>query len=189
MLIKFFFYFFILVSCFSIFLENLKSIRILILSTALMLLIFNSYLFLDYLVYNFYFDSLFIIIKIENISFFNFFYIMYDGISLILIFLTLVLYIVSIIASWNIVTLNILIFLLNFVILCVILCFLVYDLFIFYVLFEALLIPMFLIIILYGSRERKVMAAYKFFLYTFIGSISFFIYLFDIYIKYNTFNL
>jgi NADH:ubiquinone oxidoreductase subunit 4 (subunit M) len=80
-------------------------------------------------------------------------------------------------------------FLLNFVILFVIFCFLIYDLFIFYILFEALLIPMFLIIILYGSRERKIIAAYKFFLYTFIGSISFFIYLFDVYIKYSTFNL
>lgn len=79
-------------------------------------------------------------------------------------------------------------FLVNFVILCVILCFLMYDLLIFYMLFEALLIPMFLIILLYGSRERKIIAAYKFFLYTFIGSISFYIYIFDIWIKYSTLN-
>lgn len=80
-------------------------------------------------------------------------------------------------------------FLLNFVILLVILCFLIYDLFILYILFEALLIPMFLIIILYGSRERKIIAAYKFFLYTFLGSISFFIYIFDLWINYKTLNL
>lgn len=189
MLFKVFFYFFFSLTCFLLFLDNLKQLRIVLLSTALGLLIFNSYLFINYLVYNFYFDSLFIIFKIKNISFFNFFYIMYDGISLILIFLTLILYLVSIVASQNMVTLNILMFLLNIVILFVILCFVIYDLFIFYILFEALLIPMFLIIVLYGSRERKIIAAYKFFLYTFIGSISFFIYIFDVQIKYNTFNL
>lgn len=80
-------------------------------------------------------------------------------------------------------------FLVNFVMLFVVLCFLIYDLSILYILFEALLIPMFFIILLYGSRERKILAAYKFFLYTFIGSISFYIYIFDIYIKYYTLNL
>ena len=155
---------------------------------SLSFLVFNSFLFIHYLVYNFYFDSLFIILKIKNVNFFNFFYIMYDGVSLMLIFLTLILYCVAIISSQNIKTLNILMFLVNFVILCVILCFLMYDLLIFYMLFEALLIPMFLIILLYGSRERKIIAAYKFFLYTFIGSISFYIYIFDIWIKYSTLN-
>jgi hypothetical protein len=99
MLINLLFYFFFLLTCFLIFINELKIIRLVLLSTALILLIFNSYLFLNYLVYNFYFDSVFIIIKIKNIIFFNFFYIMYDGISLMLIFLTLILFIVSIIAS------------------------------------------------------------------------------------------
>lgn len=45
------------------------------------------------------------------------------------------------------------------------------DLFVFYIFFEAILVPMFLLIILWGSRSRKVYAAYQLFLYTLIGSI------------------
>lgn len=182
-------YIYILITSIILNITNIKCLRGVSLIGVLLCLVYNSYLLITYLSYNFYFDSLFFIFKIENISFFNFFYIMYDGISLILIFLTLILYLVSIIASQNIIIFNILLFLLNFVILLVILCFLIYDLFILYILFEALLIPMFLIIILYGSRERKIIAAYKFFLYTFLGSISFFIYIFDLWINYKTLNL
>jgi proton-translocating NADH-quinone oxidoreductase chain M len=45
------------------------------------------------------------------------------------------------------------------------------DLFIFYIFFESVLIPMFIIITFWGSRERKIKAAYLFFMYTVIGSI------------------
>ena len=45
------------------------------------------------------------------------------------------------------------------------------DLFIFYLFFEAGLIPMFLIIGIWGG-ERRVYSAFKFFLYTLFGSIS-----------------
>ena len=45
------------------------------------------------------------------------------------------------------------------------------DLLLFYVFFESVLIPMFLIIGVWGSRERKIRAAYQFFLYTLIGSL------------------
>lgn len=41
----------------------------------------------------------------------------------------------------------------------------------FYIFFEAVLIPMFLIIGIYGSRQEKVAAAYNFFIYTLVGSL------------------
>jgi proton-translocating NADH-quinone oxidoreductase chain M len=47
----------------------------------------------------------------------------------------------------------------------------VLDLILFYIFFESVLIPMFLIIGIWGSRERKIRAAYQFFLYTLIGSL------------------
>jgi NADH:ubiquinone oxidoreductase subunit 4 (subunit M) len=47
----------------------------------------------------------------------------------------------------------------------------VLDLVIFYVFFEAVLIPMFLVIGIWGSRLRKIKAAYQFFLYTLTGSL------------------
>lgn len=41
----------------------------------------------------------------------------------------------------------------------------------FYVLFEGVLIPMYLIIGIWGLREERVQAAYYFFMYTFVGSV------------------
>jgi NADH:ubiquinone oxidoreductase subunit 4 (subunit M) len=49
--------------------------------------------------------------------------------------------------------------------------FCVLDLLLFYIFFESVLIPMFLIIGVWGSRERKIRAAYFFFLYTLLGSV------------------
>uniref|UniRef100_UPI0030FF1618 NADH dehydrogenase subunit 4 n=1 Tax=Cyathodium cavernarum TaxID=351593 RepID=UPI0030FF1618 len=45
------------------------------------------------------------------------------------------------------------------------------DLSIFYVFFESVSIPMFIIIGVWGSRQRKIKAAYQFFLYTLMGSL------------------
>jgi len=47
----------------------------------------------------------------------------------------------------------------------------VLDLFFFYIFFESILIPMFIIIGVWGSRQRKIHAAYQFFFYTLFGSI------------------
>jgi len=54
---------------------------------------------------------------------------------------------------------------------CVNTVFLATDVLTFYIFFEAVLIPMFLIIGLYGSRVRKIRAAYFFFRYTLVGSV------------------
>jgi proton-translocating NADH-quinone oxidoreductase chain M len=51
------------------------------------------------------------------------------------------------------------------------LIFTVEDLLLFYVFFEAILIPMYLIIGIWGSRERKIRAVYLFFFYTLWGSL------------------
>nr|QXE43982.1 NADH dehydrogenase subunit 4 [Gnetum montanum] len=45
------------------------------------------------------------------------------------------------------------------------------DLLLFYVLLESVLIPMFITIGVWGSRQRKIRAAYQFFLYTLLGSV------------------
>jgi NADH-quinone oxidoreductase subunit M len=50
-------------------------------------------------------------------------------------------------------------------------CWCIMDLLYFYILFESTLIPMFLLICLGGSRERKVRAAYLLVFYTLIGSL------------------
>jgi NADH-ubiquinone oxidoreductase chain 4 len=52
-----------------------------------------------------------------------------------------------------------------------ILVFSVLDILLFYISFEAILIPKYLIIGFYGSRNRKIEAKNKFFIYTLIGSL------------------
>jgi NADH:ubiquinone oxidoreductase subunit 4 (subunit M) len=56
----------------------------------------------------------------------------------------------------------------------------------FYLLFEAVLIPMFLIVGFYGSRERRIRAAYLLFLYTLISSLIMFLSILYIFFKYGT---
>jgi len=55
--------------------------------------------------------------------------------------------------------------------LLLVLVFTVLDLFLFYIFFEAILIPMSFLIGLWGSRERKVRAFYLLFFYTIVGSL------------------
>lgn len=96
-----------------------------------------------------------------------------DGISLFFILLTTLLVPLCLLASWDSVSFNLKDFLLAFLALdfILILSFCTLDLFIFYICFESTLIPMFLMIGIWGSRERKVLAAYYFFMYTFAGSV------------------
>jgi len=64
----------------------------------------------------------------------------------------------------------------------------VLDAFLFYIFFEALLIPMYLLIGIWGSRERKIRAAYLLFFYTVCGSLLFLISIIYIYSITGTFD-
>jgi proton-translocating NADH-quinone oxidoreductase chain M len=66
--------------------------------------------------------------------------------------------------------------------------FCVLDLFLFYIFFEGVLIPMFFCIGIWGSRERKIRASYLFFLYTLFGSLFMLLGIFYIFIKTGTTN-
>lgn len=133
----------------------------------------------DYSASEFQFTSSIEWFKIGNLNFNLFFGL--DGISLIFILLTTLLIPLCILTSWISIKTpitspsesGIKIFLLSFLALDILLIgvFTVLDLFGFYILFEAVLIPMFLIIGIYGSRVQKIEAAYYFFFYTLIGSI------------------
>nr|WOL37376.1 NADH dehydrogenase subunit 4 [Polyopes affinis] len=96
-----------------------------------------------------------------------------DGISLFFIVLTTFLSVICILVSWSSVKTSLKDYLICFLLLefLLIQVFCVLDLFLFYIFFESVLIPMFLIIGVWGSRERKIRAAYQFFLYTLVGSL------------------
>ncbi len=99
-----------------------------------------------------------------------------DGISVLFILLTTLLVPVCIVASWNTVTERVRSWMVSFLALETLMIgvFVARDALLFYVFFEAILIPMFLIIGIWGG-ERRVHAAFKFVLYTLTGSVLFLI--------------
>jgi NADH-quinone oxidoreductase subunit M len=96
-----------------------------------------------------------------------------DGLGLYFVFLSVLLLPVCILCAWSTVITRVAEFqlLLHFITFLLILVFTVQDLLLFYIAFESILIPMFLLIGVWGSRDRKIHASYQFFLYTLIGSI------------------
>lgn len=96
-----------------------------------------------------------------------------DGISLFFVILTTLIFPLCLLASWVSIKAETKLFLLSFLTmeLVLILVFTCLDLIFFYVFFETILIPMFLVIGIWGSRQRKVRASYLFFLYTLLGSL------------------
>ena len=111
----------------------------------------------------------FLWIPSSNINFF----IGVDGISLFFVLLTTLLVPLCILASWDSVKIYVKEYFIAFLVMeaLLIIVFSILDLLLFYVFFESVLIPMFLIVGVWGSRERRVRAAYMLFLYTLIGSV------------------
>ncbi len=95
-----------------------------------------------------------------------------DGISMPLILLTTFLTPICIIASWGVIKDRVTEYVVSFLVLetMMIGVFTALDLVLFYFFFEAGLIPMFVIIGVWGGKER-LYAAFKFFLYTLLGSL------------------
>lgn len=95
-----------------------------------------------------------------------------DGISVPLIILTCFMTLIVIISSYKTIKMQVAQYFAYFLIMQGLICgvFAALDAILFYVFFEAMLIPMFLIIGIWGSSNR-IYATIKFFLYTFFGSI------------------
>lgn len=95
-----------------------------------------------------------------------------DGLSIFFVVLTTFLLVICILTSWDTVHYYLKDYLICFLLLEFLLLqvFCVLDLIFFYIFFESILMPMFFIIGVWGSRNRKIKASYQFFLYTLIGS-------------------
>ncbi|CUH80430.1 NADH-quinone oxidoreductase subunit M [Tritonibacter multivorans] len=94
-----------------------------------------------------------------------------DGISVLFVMLTTFVMPLTILASWGVST-RVKEYMIAFLLLETLMLgvFMALDLVLFYVFFEAGLIPMFLIIGIWGGANR-IYASFKFFLYTFLGSV------------------
>lgn len=95
-----------------------------------------------------------------------------DGIALMLIVLSVFLMPICILASWDAIQKRVGEYMAAFLFMEVLMIgvFAAQDLFLFYIFFEAGLIPMYLIIGIWGGQNR-IYASYKFFLYTLLGSV------------------
>ena len=106
-----------------------------------------------------------------ELSYFDF-YLGVDGLSIYFVLLTTIIIPISIISNWKSIKENTIIFLIIILLLetSLLIVFLVLDILLFYIFFESILAPLFILIGLYGSNE-KVRASFYFFLYTLLGSL------------------
>ncbi len=113
-----------------------------------------------------------------------------DGISMWFVVLTALITVIVVVAGWEVITKNVAQYLASFLILSGIMVgvFSAADGMLFYVFFEATLIPMYIIIGVWGGPNR-VYASFKFFLYTLMGSLLMLVALLYLYKKTGTFDL
>ena len=109
-----------------------------------------------------------------------------DGISVLFVMLTTFLMPLVILACWDVQT-RVKEYMIAFLVLETLMLgvFCALDLVLFYLFFEAGLIPMFLIIGIWGGKER-IYAAFKFFLYTFLGSVLMLVAMIAMYVEAGT---
>src|SRR5437667_7545153 len=112
-----------------------------------------------------------------------------DGISLWLVLLTTLLMPIAILSSWTAIQKRQLSYYVFLLLLAgaMIGVFVSLDLLLFYLFFEASLVPMFLLIGIWGG-ERRIYAAVKFFIYTTVGSLLMLVGIIALYFIYGTFD-
>ena len=147
---------------------NQKRIKIIGLATS----IANLWISLIvYIAFNFSSNYFQFVQEYHNFSNFDI-YLGVDGISMYFVLLTTIIMPISLLSNWNSISENIksyiiIMLLLESLLLAV---FLVLDILLFYIFFESILPPLFILIGLFGSSNR-VRASYYLFLYTLLGSL------------------
>ena len=131
---------------------------------------------------------------LENKAWIEYFRINYflgvDGFSVPLILLTTFFGVLVVIAGWDVIRTRVHQYMASFLVMegLMVGVFSALDGFLFYVFFEAMLIPMFLVIGMWGG-PRRVYATVKFFLYTFLGSVFMLVGLIYLYTQSGTWSI
>lgn len=145
-----------------------KSIKYVAFSTSIVNLALSLiiYIMFDYSINQYQFVQ-----EYYNISIFDL-YLGLDGLSIYFVLLTTMIMPISILSNWSSITQDIKSFLIIILLLetLLIAVFLVLDILLFYIFFESILPPLFVLIGLYGS-SNKVRASFYLFLYTLLGSL------------------
>ncbi|MCA1926920.1 MAG: NADH-quinone oxidoreductase subunit M [Calditerrivibrio sp.] len=115
------------------------------------------------------------------------YYLGVDGISILMVFLTTLLTAIAILGSFTYIQKRQKEFYVSMLVLeaAMVGVFCALDFFLFYIFWEAMLIPMYLIIGVWGG-QRRVYAAVKFFLYTLAGSVFMMLAIIALYFKYGS---
>jgi len=115
------------------------------------------------------------------------YYVGIDGFSLLLIMLTTFLTPLCVLATWDDIQVRVKEFMVSllFLLTGMIGVFVSLDLFLFYVFWEVMLIPMYLLIGVWGNPARRVYAAIKFFLFTMFGSVLMLVAILVLYFHYG----
>ena len=110
-----------------------------------------------------------------------------DGISMLFVLLTTLLTPICVLASWDSIQVRVKEYMISFLVLETFMVgmFCALDMVVFYIFYEAVLIPMFVIIGVWGG-PRRVYASFKFFLYTLAGSVLMLLALLAMYIYAGT---
>src|SRR5215216_5149476 len=129
----------------------------------------------------------------ENVSWIGYigsrYHVAVDGVSLWLVLLTTLLMPIAVVSSWTAIHKRQLSYYAFLLILesAMIGVFVSFDLLLFYLFFEASLVPMFFLIGIWGG-ERRIYAAVKFFIYTAVGSLLMLVGIISLYFLYHTFD-
>ena len=146
----------------------LKQIKVIALATSLINLFVS---FIVFILFNFSNNQFQFVQEYHKVNSFDF-YLGVDGISMYFVLLTTIIMPIALLSNWNSISENVksyvtIILLLETLLLAV---FLVLDILLFYIFFESILPPLFILIGLFGSSNR-VRASFYLFLYTLLGSL------------------
>jgi len=148
--------------------KNIRLIKCIALSASILNLIISIII---YVLFDFSINQFQFVQEYHKINYYDFF-LGIDGLSIYFVILTTIIMPIALLSNWKSITENIrsyliLILLLETLLLAV---FLVLDIFLFYILFESILPPLFILVGLYGS-SNKVRASFFLFIYTLLGSL------------------
>jgi len=173
---------------FILFMSNEKAIKVAAMITALLTLAVSAFLFVN-------FDPTTTIFQFgERISWVSSFNINYmlgiDGISIMLILLTTIISPIAVLSSWKAIQTRVKEFMISILIMetAMIGVFCSLDFILFYFFWEAMLIPMYLLIAIWGGPNKDY-ASLKFFIYTLFGSVFLLVAIIAIYLVNGTFSI
>ena len=147
---------------------NIRRIKFTALATSILNLLVSLII---YILFDFSNKQFQFVQEYHNVNFFDF-YLGLDGLSIYFVLLTTIIMPIALLSNWTSITDNVRSFVIIMLLLETLLLavFLVLDILLFYIFFESILPPLFILIGLYGS-SNKVRASFYLFLYTLLGSL------------------